>query len=569
MTGILSTNILSPLGLDSAQNYSAVKEGRSALRSFRGWGGVPGQHCLGVFPEDMREALSVDGFTWFESLVIRSVKDAATSAGLDLSSERLGFILSTTKGNVENLGMEPAQDDNYSAPGECAGKIARHLGIVTPPIVVCNACISGVTAQVFAARLIRAGIYDRVVVCGADTVNAFCLAGFGSFKALSPEPCRPFDIERMGLNIGEGAATMILSGCDADNAGGTGWSLQSYFLNNDAYHISAPSPSGEGVLRAIRGTLTEEKRQSLATVCVHGTATMFNDQMEAMALGDAGLQDVPLTALKPYYGHTMGAAGIIEPVIAMMAAAEGVVLPVPGFEECGVSRPVNVSSAARSTSGHGLLKIISGFGGCNGAAYYSTRPVESAGIPAKGEFTAVRRVRISPEGVELDGRSLPLNAKGNALLDETYRTAGISPNPRFFKMDPFSRLVYDAAALLLEDGAAGEAPESIAMILFNGSSSVVADRRHLATFLGAEGFFPSPSVFVNTLPNVVMGELAAKYGIKGETSFIILPRRDQQLMDTLVDASLDASLQSAVITGWVDCDAEGSFEADLILMKKN
>ena len=361
MTKILSTNITSPLGLTTEENYAAVRRGETGLKLVDGCLGVPGRFCVGMFSEAQRAALLLDGFSWFESLVLHSVKDALDRSSADPSSPRTILILGTSTAGIDELGDVPERDRNYLAPGVAAQKIAAHLGFVNDPITVSNACISGATAQMLADRLIAAGYYDTALVCGVDILSAFVLAGFDSFKALSPTICRPFDIERLGLNIGECAATVVLTkdlSSDPD-----AWHIIDGCLNNDAYHVSAPVPSGDGVCRAIQKILTPELKAGLACVAAHGTATMFNDQMESKAIENAGLGELLTSALKPHYGHTFGASGIVESIITMCALDEGLILPVPGFEELGVSGKMHPCSQLEKTDKKSFIKLQSGFGG--------------------------------------------------------------------------------------------------------------------------------------------------------------------------------------------------------------
>ena len=349
MIEVLGRNIFSPLGADLEQNYRAVRAGESALRlrgDDSGWRGIPDRPVASL----LEDGFVLEGFSRFESMVISSVSDALSSSGVDPESPKCIFILSTTKADVECLEQG---DSQYLAPAAAARKVARHFGMVTEPVVVSNACISGVAAQILAARLIETGKYDTAIVCGADAISPFVVAGFSSFKALSPQPCRPFDIERMGLNLGEAAATIILGrSCTAvrDSRSERGmtadekdrWYFLSGALTNDAYHLSAPSPSGEGCYRAIVSALSGFPAEKLAAIGVHGTATMFNDQMESKAIERAGLSGVPLSALKGYYGHTLGAAGVLETVLLMRCLEDGVIPANRGFEEIGVGGKVNI-----------------------------------------------------------------------------------------------------------------------------------------------------------------------------------------------------------------------------------
>lgn len=563
MIQVLATNISSPLGKTTEENYQALKAGGSALASFQQWKGIKVPFAASVFTETQNEELAIDGYSRFEAMAIRSVADALSMLEAFDRSRTL-FILSTTKCNVEELGDAPERDGQYLHPGETAKKIAQYFDIPTEPIVVCNACISGVTAQILAARLITAGYYDHAIVCGADCITPFTVAGFQSFKALSPFECRPFDIERLGLNIGEAASTMILGKADGVSVR---WTLEGGCLNNDAYHVSAPSPVGEGTYRAIAHTLQQEEKDDLATVCVHGTATMFNDQMESKAIAQAGLSEIPLMALKGYYGHTMGAAGLLETIITMRSLDEGCILPTRGFEEIGVSGKVTISNQVIKTDKQSFLKIISGFGGCNGAMLLRK---ESAGNsaeeniePQTSQLKVLHRVKISSTSLMVDDELVKTQEQGKALLTEIYKQQ-IGNYPKFYKMDLLCRLAFVATELLVQQEEEQIEGEERGVIFFNRTSSIDSDRKHIATL--REDEIPSPSIFLYTLPNIMTGEIAIKHNYKGETSLYILEEKNEEMMSRVIKTTLQQSGLKSIVTGWIDCQDEHSFEADISIV---
>lgn len=565
MISVLSTNITSPLGMTSEANYKAVRAGRSALARLENWHGMPSPFTASVFSESQLEELKVDGFSRFESMVIRSVMAALDGTCIDVGSDRTVFILSTTKANVEAL--LPYSGDEYLDPGRTAEKIGRHLGFVTEPVVVCNACTSGVTAQILADRLVSSGRYDTAVVCGADCVSLFTAAGFLSFRSLSVDECRPFDMERTGLNLGEAAATVVFGNPekygDADS-----WKLCSGALNNDAYDISAPSPAGDGVLDVIGRTLTNVSADELATVCVHGTATMFNDQMESKAIERASLSSVPLTALKGYFGHTLGASGVLETIIVMQAVDDGVVLPVRGFSELGVSGRVNVSNEMSCTDKRSFLKLISGFGGCNGALVMSHgNDACASDSGTESEARILHSVRITDSSLVIDGHSESVSSRGKQLLTDIY-TERIGDFPKFYRMDMLSRLAFVASELLMKLKPETLPSSGIGVLLFNQTTSILADRQHISTISDTESFFPSPSAFLYTLPNIVTGEIAIRNGCRGETSMFILNGRNEEMMDDIIKATLSLSNPGGLVTGWADCCSEDTFEADMKLIIK-
>lgn len=592
MLKVVSTNIVSPLGMSSQENWRAVMQGRSALRRLENYKGIPLPFVASVFTPEQVEELAVEGFTRFESLAIRSITEALTHTDLDVHGERTIFILSTTKADVEELAFAAERDGDYHRPALSAQRIAEHVGIGGGAIVCCNACISGVSAQILADRLISCGHYDNAVVCGADLVSSFTASGFLSFKSLSNEACRPFDADRQGLNLGEAAATIVFTRADSLREGD--WLFERGEMDNDAFHLSTPAPSGEGARKVLEAVMKGRDDSELAFVSAHGTATMFNDQMESVAIEKAGLSSVPLTALKGWFGHTLGASGVLEVILGMMAVSESVVLPLRGFREIGVSGKVNLSPELRATDKNSFLKMISGFGGCNAAALYrrvreemerETAPGLEEAAHSMGEtapelketahlmgeaapgLKELHRVHILPDGVTLDGRPLPVQSQGVGLLSEIYRKY-VGDYPKYHKMDALSRLAFLATELLL---SRGDVPQDSgrATILFNRTSSVVADRCHLGSIAKPGEFYPSPSVFLGTLPNIATGEIAIRHGYTGETSLYITDFRDEALMKKVVGSSFSPGGFRSLICGFVDCEFVDSFEADLKILVKN
>ena len=572
MINVLSTNITSPLGFSTEENYQAVRTGASALRCYgpkagesQGLWGLPEPFAASLFSEEQKSRLAIDGHTFFEAIAIRSVREALSHISLDVASPRVVLILSTTKGNI-------GQAVRYY-PSEAAAMIAKAIGVTTTPIVVCNACVSGLSAMLLANHLLSASLYDYAIVVGAEVQSRFIVSGFQSLKAVSAEPCRPFDMERNGLNPGEAAATIVFaakSPSDKDMTGAVGWQLVDGAVCNDAYHIVSPSPQGDGLTNAIEAVMKGRDKQQLASVCVHGTATLYNDQMESKAIQRTNLSDVPLSALKGYYGHTMGAAGVLETILSMRATDDGIVLPSKGFTELGVSGKVSISSEPRPTDKTAFLKIMSGFGGCNVAALFE-KGAWSKGQEASGKVTLekVQTVRLT----SADGTS-PTDIYKQQIGDYPKLT---SSSNRFYKMDILARLAFVATELLLKaspqesEADKGHGSE-VAVILFNHSSSVVADRQYLATIgddeassvpLSRERFFPSPSVFVYTLPNITAGEVAIRHHLCGETSFYILPERDETLMQQILEATLAQTNATSAISGWVDAESETCYECEL------
>ena len=537
----IADNILSPLGETTAQNYEAVKAGRSVNLT------------KGTVP-----IVRSEGLTRFEAMAVKSAKCAIQEAGIDPGKDNVVLILSTTKANIEVL----SQGNEDPGPAHAAKSIAEELGVVTEPIVVCNACISGVAAIILAQRLLEHRDYDYAIVCGADVLSEFTVSGFQSLKAVSEEPCRPFDMERLGLNLGEAAATMILT-VDSGQ-----WAIEAGAIRNDAFHISSPSKDGEGARLALEAIGAEAVKDSLAQINAHGTATMFNDQMESVAIERAGLNTVPVNSLKGYFGHTLGAAGILETIITMAALDDHTVLGTKGFEERGVSGKILLSSENQTTDKDRFVKMISGFGGGNAAIMASKIRNEELGMrncdyPADGNFslfTPLSSLKITSESVTIDGKPLELQEKGGALLTEVYKRY-IGDYPKYYKMDVLCRLGFVASELLLR--RCDEREDETAIILFNHSSSIQADKNYQTSIADPDNYFPSPSAFVYTLPNIVTGEIAIRHHIQGETSFYILQEKDEQMMEKMIEASFADPGTRRILCGWIDAEDDDHFEAEL------
>ncbi len=567
MAYIIADNIISPLGETSEENYLSVKAGRSGIRAYE-----PGTCNI---PEGFNASLL---FEDFETLALKSAQKAIGNVQLELKGKRTAFILSSTKGNIE---------ENISL-ADSAQRIASQLGIDSKPIVVCNACISGLSALILGNRLIDSDLYDSAIVCGCDTPRQFILSGFQSLKALSPEPCRPFDMERMGLNLGEAAATLILS---KNPIQGNSWRMGDGFIRNDAFHISTPSKTADGLYLSLQRTLESftkeisstckqiDLKEHLAFINAHGTATLFNDQMESVAIGRAGLSDLPANAYKSFWGHTMGAAGILETIISMKAIDDDTILGTRGFSELGVSGKMNICAENRPTDKKGFIKMLSGFGGCNATIWAAQKPerenIALSQIEQQNrEFTTTHTIRITPEEVILDQRKIwegkeelgeQEGLEHHSLLTSLYKQM-IGDYPKFYKMDGLSRLGFVASEILL-NAEKGETDKEKAIIFFNHSSSIASDRNYKESIKDKDNYFPSPSIFVYTLPNIVTGEIAIRNHFHGETSFFILPDKDERMMEEILQASCRDGQSKSFLTGWIDYEDERHFEADLKIKK--
>jgi 3-oxoacyl-[acyl-carrier-protein] synthase-1 len=357
--------------MDVAAHWQAVAAGRSGIRSHHDvslspapfWGAVlePQQWQLMHAQTRGSESLSP-----FEQLALYSAKTAVQQCDEMPDPAKTAFILSTTKGNIEWLGQAP---DKRLYLHHSAALIAAALGLSSKPFTVSHACVSGVVALQQALRLIRSGRYDHVIVTGCDRFTQFVLSGFQSFQAVASGPCRPFDASRQGINLGEAAATIILSRAPENEPLAQ---LLSGATSNDANHISGPSRTGEELAMAIDRALTMAgiSAKDIDMISAHGTATLYNDEMESKAFALAGLLHAPVHSMKGYVGHTLGAAGVLESAMIIAALRQQQLIPSAGFETLGVPAPIQVTRTMQAADLRYVLKTASGFGGCNATAVW-------------------------------------------------------------------------------------------------------------------------------------------------------------------------------------------------------
>jgi 3-oxoacyl-[acyl-carrier-protein] synthase-1 len=369
---VAADNILSPIGETTAENFSNLKKNISAVKQ---------HHHPSISSQPFYASLfngnesflknGADIYTKFEQLLIASVSDALHDSGIAIEDKKTVLIISSTKGNISLLETEINNPELKMriALSTSAKLVSEYFGFITQPIIISNACISGVLAIITGMRLLQSGQYENAVIAGADLITKFILSGFESFQALSQQICKPFDKSRDGLNLGEGAGTIILS---TNKKYSQNIKVKGGSVSNDANHISGPSRTGEELAYAIKKAMGDAAVTpgDIDFISAHGTATVYNDEMETNAFALSGLQSVPLNSLKGYYGHTLGAAGLIESIVSIQSMKESLVLPTLGFKDIGVTNPLNICTEMLPGNLKNCLKTASGFGGCNAAAVF-------------------------------------------------------------------------------------------------------------------------------------------------------------------------------------------------------
>lgn len=376
---LTASSAVSALGHGAAAHRDALLARRSGLRpndfdpGVGGWiGRVEGveDHAL---PEALAEwdcrnnrladlALRADGFA-----------EAVAAARERYGAHRIAVVLGTSTSGI--LAAEEAYRDRTAAgalpPGfdyartqdlfSLSDYVRAALSLEGPAFVISTACASSARAFMDAGNLMRAGLCDAAVVGGADSLCRMTLQGFQALELISPTPCRPCDANRSGISVGEAAGFALLE------RDGSGLALLGAGASSDGHHMSTPHPEGYGAAAAMRDALRAAglAPEDIDWVNLHGTGTRSNDAMEDVAVATVFGDAVPCSSTKGWTGHTLGACGILETVIAAQCMQAGFVAGCLGVEQPDPSFRAQVATSTWERPVRRVLSNSFGFGGIN------------------------------------------------------------------------------------------------------------------------------------------------------------------------------------------------------------
>jgi len=313
-----------------------------------------------------REAIAHAGLDGRADLLARAALVVGTGTGGATITE--GYYRAWSRGE-----QRPARDLVPHQPCSVTDLIARHLDVRGPRTTIMTACSSSATAVGYAADRIRLGHADVALAGGAEGLCRLTFAGFASLRATSTEPCRPFDAERKGLNLGEGAGMLVLE--EYEHARARGAEVLAIFagygVTADAHHMTAPHPEGDGAARAMRAALADAglDASQVGYVNAHGTATPYNDSAETAAIKavlGARAPSVPVSSIKSMVGHTLGAAGAIEAVASVLTLARNFIPPTVNLRTPDPAFGLDyIPGAARDVKVDVVLSNSFAFGGNN------------------------------------------------------------------------------------------------------------------------------------------------------------------------------------------------------------
>ncbi|MEI7730894.1 MAG: beta-ketoacyl-[acyl-carrier-protein] synthase family protein [Verrucomicrobiota bacterium] len=380
---IAGCGVVSALGTGIAGLELAITANASGLRhnermAHRGYQSAVG----GWVPESVLETLRSTSPAYADARAFLLSLDALRQACLEalpffesINPTRRGLVLSTTKADIEALERKlnhtagsPLAERHWH-PALLAADLAAEWSIAGPVQCVSAACISGLLAIQQGATLIQREQADVVAVVGVDLISHFVLAGFSTLKSLEPDGCHPFDAGRMGLSLGEGAGALLL--VREDLLASPAPRILGWGVSNDANHLTGPSRDGAGLALAMTRALA---RAAIAPDAIdylnaHGTGTPYNDAMESLAMRTVFGENVPpFSSSKGMLGHCLGAAGIIETIVCLIALRTRLLPGTPRLRERDPAAPASLlSQPQHGTRVRYALKINCGFGGTNAA----------------------------------------------------------------------------------------------------------------------------------------------------------------------------------------------------------
>ena len=387
ITGI---GIISSIGNDANSVFTSLAEGKSGISGITLLDtNLKNKFPLAEVKMSTADLLATVGYNGKKNLTrtallgIIAAREAVKSAGIESINEyRTGLISATTVGGMdrsENFYKEFLGNQkkghlidivNHDC-GDSTERIADFLGLTGFMTTISTACSSSANSIMFGAQLIKAGYIDRVIAGGTDSVTKFTLNGFNTLMILDKNGCRPFDENRAGLTLGEGAAYLVMESEEVIKSRNNQViaELTGYGNANDAYHQTASSPEGTGAWLAMDKALLHSglNPEDIDYVNVHGTGTQNNDLSEGIALQKIfGTNMPPFSSTKSYTGHTLGAAGAVEAVISVMSINRGILFPNLRFEtpmkELSIS-PIN--KVIKEVNVRNILTNSFGFGGNN------------------------------------------------------------------------------------------------------------------------------------------------------------------------------------------------------------
>ena len=324
-------------------------------------------------------------FTRTTLLGLFAARQAMQSSHSKIAKAKTGLVSATTVGGMDynelhykelSLGRGDREAVELLDCADSTQKIAEDLEIFVNVTTVSTACSSSANAIISGARMIRNRIADKVLVGGTDALTRFTLNGFNSLEIVSPTGCKPFDAERNGITLGEGAAYLVLESSETACPNDILCELSGFAGTNEAYHQTASSPEGSGVVLSMNKALASAGLDAVAIdyVNAHGTGTLLNDLSEGRAIEIVfGDKIPPVSSTKAYTGHTLAAAAAIEAVISILTIRNQNLFPNIRFSKQMPELTFSPLVSFQPATVRHVLSNSLGFGGSNASLVFSKR----------------------------------------------------------------------------------------------------------------------------------------------------------------------------------------------------
>lgn len=501
-----------------------------------------------------------EGWSRADAMSVLAAREALSQAGVDPRRAAVDLVLGgTTAGmfETETPLAELSRDPSAIAPlrlmlshplSSTADHVSAALGPFRMVRSLCSACSGGSNALLLGAAWIRAGRSRCVIAGGVDALCRLTYAGFGALGALSPEPCRPFDRRRVGLNLGEGAAFLVLEPEDAARARGARpiAELRGWAVGAEAHHITNPEAKGETAARVMRAALDRARitPADVDYVNAHGTATPHNDAMETAALRKClggEVERIAVSSSKGQIGHTLGAAGAIEAAITAMAIERAVLPPTVGLDLAEVDPACDLVhvTEARPAPIRAAMSDSFGFGGTDTVLVLSA--IDAFGEPSVAPPRAIvvtAAATVGPLGVLGTAGSIAYLEPGPAPAAGpiAFNAAEHLDVARARRLDRAGKLTTVAVARALADASLaplGEAAHGVGAIVGSAFGSIEGCTAFMRRVYDKGAKLASPADFPNLVPSSPVGHASIYLGLRGPV---------------LAIADLEATAESAIVT---------------------
>jgi 3-oxoacyl-[acyl-carrier-protein] synthase II len=396
---VTGMGVVSAVGSDLSTFWRSLKEGRSGIRPITifdtsAYRSHNGGEVSELSPEghfSLKELRRLSRCDQFGIIAAREAMNASGLGRAEIDHERFGIILGADSGGIFSVEQYfravYTHDPKRPAPSlllsfslaTTTDHIAQEFDLRGPRTTMATVCSSSTAAIAFAYDAIASGAAELMISGGSDSLCEVTYAGFNSLRAIDPEGCRPFDKDRAGLSLGEGAGILILEEFEHARARGARieGEVLGYGICAEAHHLTAPEPSGEGIARAIRLALEDAgvSPDAVDYINAHGTGTPLNDVVETRGIKQAfgkRAYEIPLSSIKSMIGHCLGSAGGIEAVAAFLSLQEGVIPPTINYStpdpECDLdytpseAREKDISTAISNSFAFGGNNVCLAFG---------------------------------------------------------------------------------------------------------------------------------------------------------------------------------------------------------------